>query len=397
MRILLINSMCGLGSTGRIVADLYKRLILDGNTVKVAYGLGEATIVPKQDTYRINNRVGYYMHNLLAKITDKTGLFSSCATKRLIKWIDEFNPDIVHLHNLHGYYINYKILFEYLSEKRIRVIWTLHDCWSFTGHCAHFDMVKCEKWKNGCKSCVHKKLYPKSYFCSRAQENYKLKKRLFSNITDLTIVCPSHWLAELAKESFLNIHPIRVIYNGIDRNSFFPRESRFREKYGLQDNFIILGVANNWNRAKGFDDFLKLSKSIDKKYVVVLVGLTKVQKDQIPHNILGIERTSNVDELAEIYSASDVFLNLTYEDTFPTVNMEALACGTPVITYSTGGSGEIIDSDSGIQIEQGNLPGVIDALQSITHIKMNDAIKRSELFDKKFRYEEYVKLYYHLD
>ena len=271
----------------------------------------------------------------------KTGFASKHATKKLLKFLDKINPDIVHLHNIHGYYLNIELLFNYLKEKQIRVIWTLHDCWSFTGQCAFFDYVGCDKWQTECKNCPMLSEYPKS-FVDSSKWNYQKKKELFTGL-NITLVTPSKWLASLVKNSYLKVYDVKVINNGIDLNVFKPTPSNFREKYCLKDKKMILGVAGVWDRRKGLNDFIELSKLLDDNYVIVLVGLNDKQLDLLPHNIIGIKRTENQQELAGLYTTADVFFNPTYEDNYPTVNLESLACGTPVITYDTGGSPEFVD------------------------------------------------------
>lgn len=394
MKILLINSMCGSGSTGRIVVDLYNKIKEQGDTAKVAYGIGRASGVPQEDIFRITNRAGYYLHNILAKITDRTGLYSSIETRRLVRWIRKYDPDLVHLHNLHGYYINYRILFNYLAKHNKKVVWTLHDCWSFTGHCAHFVKVKCDGWENGCLKCKNINIYPKSYFFSNSNRNLVLKKQLLTNIHQMTIVCPSQWLAEIANNTFLNVHTIKVINNGIDLSVFYQEKGDFRNNLGLEDKKILLGVASNWNQAKGFDDFIALSEMINDDTVIVLVGVTINQKKQLKENMIGILSTQNIDELRMIYSESDVFLNLTYEDTFPTVNMESLACGTPVITYRTGGSGEIVNDSCGRIAKVGDLDDVLNKVQECLSLNREDCRSHAITFDKNNKYKQYLEVYH---
>lgn len=393
MKVFIINSMCGSGSTGRIVADTYSILKLRGNEVKIAYGLGQAINVDNEDVIKINNKVGYYCHNIMARFTDRTGLFSKRQTRYLINAIDSFGPDLVQLHNLHGYWVNYKLLFEYLIKKNIPIVWTLHDCWSFTGHCAHFDYCGCEKWKIMCEDCEQLKEYPKCYFKGNVKKNYFLKKELYDKLTNLTIVTPSRWLANLVADSILGKHRICVINNGIDLDVFRPSKSLFREQNGLMDKVVLLSVANAWNERKGLNDLIDLSKQLPTNYKLVIVGLTEKQMQLLPDNILGIQRTSSIAELAEIYSSADVFINLTYEDTFPTVNIEALACGVPVVSYNTGGSSEIFDSSSGIVVEKGKMNEIISAINKALTLSRQDAKKRSEIYSKNDKYYEYVSLY----
>ena len=342
MKILQINSVCGVGSTGRIATDLYKVSEEQGHQCKIAYGRGTA---PQGiDSIKIGSNLDNYMHVLKTRIFDKHGFGSVNATKKFIEEVKEYDPDVIHLHNIHGYYINIEILFNYLKEANKPVIWTLHDCWAFTGHCAYFDYVGCSKWKNGCNKCPQKEGYPTSKVFDNSKLNYEKKRELFTSVKNMTIVTPSKWLANLVKESFLGKYPVEVINNGIDLDIFKPTKSYFREQYGLEDKFIVLGVASVWEERKGLKYFVELSKELSDDYKIVVVGVTEKQKKELPNNILAITRTNNVKELAEIYTVADVFVNPTLEDNFPTTNLEALACGTPVISFNTGGSVESIDN-----------------------------------------------------
>lgn len=335
----MINSVCGVGSTGRICTDLADMLIEQGHECKIAYGRDEVPEKYRDIAVKIGSSFSIYCNALKARLFDNEGFNATKATKKFIKWVEKYDPDVIHLHNLHGYYLNVKVLFDYLRTCGKKIVWTLHDCWAFTGHCSHFTVEKCEKWKSFCFYCSQKNRYPKA-FTDRSKHNYEKKKELFTGIQNLTIVTPSKWLAGLVKQSFLRDYPVEVINNGIDLSVFKPTPSDFRERYGLQDKKIILGVASVWDKRKGFDDFIKLAGVIDDSYRIVIVGVNKKQKKQLPKNIIGIERTNSTKELAEIYTAADVFFNPTYEDNYPTVNLEAQACGTPVITYDTGGSVE---------------------------------------------------------
>ena len=393
MKILQINSVCGYGSTGKIAYDLCKVLESNGHECVVAYGRGNA---PKDiKTIKIGTDKDVKIHGAASRITDKHGFYSKNVTKKFIKQIEEYDPDIIHLHNIHGYYINIELLFNYLSKADKKVIWTLHDCWSFTGHCPYFDYVGCDKWKEECHNCPQKYRYPKSLFLDNSRRNYQIKKKLFTSVKDMTIVTPSKWLAELVKQSFLSKYPVKVIYNGIDLDIFKPTPSDFREKHNLKDKFIVLGVASVWEKRKGLDDFIKLSKMLSDKYRVVLVGLNKKQKDNLPGNIIGITRTSNANELAQIYTVADVFVNPTYEDNFPTTNIEALACGTPIITYDTGGSIESVNSNCGAIIEKGNVQMLTKKIMNFdsNYFTTKSCIERANLFDKDYRFIDYMKIY----
>lgn len=346
MKVLMINSVCGIRSTGRICTDLAEVLEQQGHECKIAYG--RETVPEKYQKYavRIGSDLGVKIHALQSRIFDNTGFGSKKDTERFIEWVKEYNPDVIHLHNLHGYYINIEVLFNYLADANKPVIWTLHDCWSFTGHCAYFSYVGCDKWRTGCNNCIQKKSYPASKFFDRSCKNWLEKKELFTKVKKMTLVTPSKWLAGLVKESYMGKYPVEVIPNGIDLNVFKPTPSDFREKNGLVGKKIILGVASVWDKRKGFDDFIELSKIIDDNTKIVLVGLSKTQLKNLPQNILGIERTNSTKELAEIYTAADVLFNPTYEDNYPTVNLEAQACGTPVVTYRTGGSVESVPEEN---------------------------------------------------
>lgn len=393
MRIIQINTFCGMGSTGRIATDLYKSLENEGNDCFICYGRGETPT--GINAYRINSKMDVYHHALMTRITGKTGFYSANATKELIRKIDRYNPDVIHLHNIHGYYININLLFKYIKKAKKPVVWTLHDCWTFTGHCSHFDYIGCDKWKTGCYHCPQKNEYPKSILTDNSKWNYKQKKKLFTMIDNMVIVTPSKWLANLVKMSFLNKCKISIINNGIDPEVFKPCNSNFREKYNLQDKFIILGVANVWNRRKGLASFVELSKRLDDKYKVVLVGLTSKQISALPENILKLAKTNSVGELAELYTMADVYVNPTLEDNFPTTNLEALSCGTPIITYATGGSSEALDKSCGISVGKGNLKALIGAINKMAQSKPSttDCTKRAMLYDKKNMCEGYLNIY----
>lgn len=343
MKILMINSVSGIRSTGRICVEIAEEYISNGHEVKIAYGREDVPEKYKEISVRIGSQKDVYLAVLKSRLLDNEGFNNKIPTRKFLKWADDYNPDILWLHNLHGYYINIEMLFNWIKTRpAMKVKWTLHDCWTFTGHCAHFTLAKCDKWKTQCQKCTQVRIYPKGVLLDNSTNNYLNKKRLFTKIKDMELIVPSNWLADLVKQSFLKEYPIKVVRNKIDTLVFRYRESDFRERYNLLDKKIVLGVASDWSDKKGLSDFIKLSQLLDEQFVVVLVGVTKKQKKLIPSNIIIMERTNNAIELAEIYSASDVFLNLTYEDNYPTVNLEAQACGTPCLTYRTGGSPESV-------------------------------------------------------
>ncbi len=397
MKVIQINSVCGVGSTGRIVVDLYKKVLQHGGECTIAFGRGSAP--DGINSYKICGKLSFYMHVILSRLFDRQGLYSSIATKKLIKKIIKEDPDIINLHNLHGYYLNYKILFNFLKKYNVPVVWTFHDCWSFTGHCAHFDFLGCDKWKSQCSKCKQKKIYPASIIFDNSKRNFELKKSLYSAMKNITVITPSSWLAGLCKESFFADAEVVVVNNGIDLNSFKPTESDFRKKYNLENKFIILGMANGICNLdaidrKGMHYFKKLAEKTDDNTVIVLVGFND-ENVELPDRMMGIKRTESIEELAKIYSSADVFVNPTLEDTFPTVNLEALACGTPVVTFKTGGSPESIDETCGIVVEKYDVDGLYDAVLKIKEGKYTAeaCLKRAKLYDKDLRFEEYYKIY----
>ncbi len=397
-KLLLFNSTRNFGSTGRIAESIG---IMANNSGFDAYIVhGPRCINPSALKYIcVETYFGEKLHGIETRLFDAHGLGSVYATHKLIRKIRRIKPDIIHIHNIHGYYINYIILFSFLKEYNAPVVWTLHDCWSFTGHCSHFDLIGCDKWKTECGKCPQKNEYPKSY-TDFSRRNYKLKKKAFTGCSNLTIVPVSHWLENLVKESFLKDYRTKVIYNGIDTDVFSIRNNAdgVRAKYGIKSKYIVLGVASPFTQRKGFDDFIELSKMLPEEYGIVMVGLNSEQKKQLPENIVGIKRTQDVSELASLYSCADVFVNLTYEDNFPTTNLEAMACGTPVVTYRTGGSPEALDVETGIVVEKGNLAGVCDAVAAVCRNGKASYVEACRnrvvrLFNKNDRFREYIDLY----
>lgn len=348
MKVLQINSVCGVGSTGKICQDLYWELKKRGHECKIAWGRRKGGNVPDEDTIQIGRPIDYYWHALSARIFDNTGFCSKRATEKFIQEVKAYDPDVIHLHNIHGYYINIEILFDYLHKCGKKIIWTLHDCWSFTGHCAYMDFIGCSKWKTKCFSCPQKRCYPASFVFDRSYNNYFDKRRIFTNIPNLTIVTPSYWLASLVKQSFLKEYDVIIKKNKIDKTIFKYTASDIRNKYKLLDKIVILSVANIWDERKGLFDVIRLANELDQRlFKIVIIGLSKNQKRKLPQGIIGIERTENQKELVHWYSAADLVFNPTREDNFPTVNLEAEACGTPVISYDTGGCMETLSkSDS---------------------------------------------------
>lgn len=393
-KILQIDSCLVIGSTGRITESVGRIALQQGWECYIVHG-GRYVKRPScmKDIQSVSP-IGEYLHYAESLLRDNHGLASRRATRKVVEEIKRIQPDIVQLHCVHGYYLNYKILFEYLNTTNIQVVWTFHDCWAFTGHCAHFVTAGCEKWKTGCYDCPLKGEYPKSLI-DRSLRNYELKKKLFGDNKNLHIVPVSDWMAGFVKESFLKDKSMTVIKNGVDLNVFKPADVETNGK------IRILGVSGVWNKGKGLYDFYRLRELLDEKYEIILVGLNKEQLKELPTGIIGIEHTESVQELAQLYSSASVFVNPTYADTFPTVNLESLACGTPVITYRTGGSPEAVTPETGWVVEQGDVEGIASIVKSL-ELKDNSEIaaqraacrKRAEQeFDKNKCFEKYVELY----
>lgn len=346
MKYLFVNSVAGIGSTGRIAADKCRELQKDGHQCVIAYGRQKANC-EDIETWQIGTAWDYRMHGLRTRLFDQHGFGSVKATKKFLQKVKEYDPDIIWLHNIHGYYINIELLFDYLKSCGKEIRWTLHDCWAFTGHCSYFTAAKCEQWKERCVNCPQLRCYPACYTIGNISKNFERKKVAFTGVKNMFLITPSNWLANLVKQSFLNEYKVEVRYNTIDTNVFKPRPSGLREKHKLQDKFIVLGVASIWDERKGLQDFVKLSGMLDEhKYKIVIVGLSKKQIQVLPKSIIGLEATESAKELAGIYTTSNVFVNPTYEDNYPTVNLEAQACGITVITYDTGGSPESVQIEN---------------------------------------------------
>ncbi len=370
MKILLINSVCGIRSTGRICTEIADKLSAEGHEVKIAYGREAVPEKYQKYAVRIGDDAMLKRHGIATRLLDKHGFSSEKETCEFLKWADEFAPDVVWLHNLHGYYINVELLFEWIKKHPdMQVKWTLHDCWAFTGHCAHFMIAKCDKWRTECGKCPQKREYPSSLLKDNSKDNFRRKKAAFTGIKNMELITPSKWLSGLVKESFLGEYSVNVIYNTIDTSVFKPTPSDFKQKHGIEDKFMILGVASAWSNEKGLCDFIKLSQMLDDGYAVVMVGLTAAQIKALPSNIIKIERTDSICELAEIYTAADVFFNPTYQDNYPTVDLEAEACGTDVIAYDVGGTSETIQRTGSMVIPAGDVEKFIQMIKTRKEIK----------------------------
>lgn len=402
-KLLMINTSANTGSTGRIAEGIGHAAISKGFDSYLAYGrIGRES---ESKLIRIGADRNIKLHGLESVIFDNHGFGSRAATRKFIEEVERIQPDVINLHNVHGYYLNVEILFDYLVKADIPVVWTLHDCWPFTGHCSYFDRYHCEKWKTGCHHCPNSKGYPKSLFLDRSKTNYERKKLLFNKPKNITFVAVCNWMANNVKASFLGGYPVETIYNGVDVEVFRPRFDDGADCHVVKrcigvkaDVKVILGVASTWDRRKGLDDFVKLCSLFDcEKYAIVLVGLNDKQIAALPEGMIGIKRTESVEQLAELYSLADVFVNPTYVDNFPTTNIEALACGTPVVTYNTGGSPEAIDGDTGVVVEQGDLRLLRAAVEYCANNKKEFTYACREralrYFNKRERFEDYVRIF----
>ena len=392
MRILIVNLRIGSGSVGRIVSDLYHGAIQNGHECKIAYARGGIGDIPENDTYRICDETEVKIHAGLTRLFGNTAFYFSRTTSRFCKWISQYNPDIVHLHGVYGYYLNMATLFSYLAEKNMRVISTLHSCWDFTGHCCYFDYSGCEQWKTGCKKCKQKASYPKSSFLDNTAYNYTRKKTAYDRLHRCTIVTPSEWLMKYVEKSFLGIHRIVVINNGVDRKAFHPYPSKTSKVSSIKP--VIISVANIWDNRKGWNDIVELSYYCRDKAQLIVVGVSAEQKKALSEGTLAISRTESKEELAQLYSDATVFFNPTYEDNYPTVNLEAVSCHTPIVTYDTGGSPEIFKYGNwGRVIKKKDYGCLLDYAEKVFKKQiMFDFSNDSSLSNEKM-VEKYISLY----
>lgn len=396
MNIIEINST-NYGSTGNIMLQIAETARRRNHSVITCCPTSrENKKKSVSNQWFIGNRFSRNAHQVLFEYTGFNGCFSFLSTAVFLHKLSKFKPDIIHLHNLHNCYINLPMLFKYIKKHKIKTIWTLHDCWSFTGQCPYFDLEKCDKWKKGCYNCSQISVYPASKV-DRTRIMWRLKQKWFTGVENMTIVTPSEWLAGLAKLSFLRGYPVKVINNGIDLNIFKPIESNFRQQHHLENKYILLGVACGWGKRKGLDVFVELAKRLDDRFKIVLVGTNADVDKQLPVNIISVHKTSDQKELAEIYSAADLFVNPTREENYPTVNMESIACGTPVVTFKTGGSPEIPDDKTGHEVEVDNIDEMERQIVRICTEKpfsKEKCLERAKSFDKNLKFQEYVELYH---
>lgn len=393
-------------STGKIMQEIGELAMQNGWESYIAYSKGRDGANPaacKSKIVPVGSKLSVALHGIETRLFDRHGLGSRLATRRFVRKIQEINPNIIHIHNIHGYFLNYKILFDYLSKCGKPVIWTVHDCWLYTGHCYYYSVAGCDKWKYGCGKCLQKRAFPRSLAFDRSAQNFRDKSKAFNSLPkDKFLIVPvSEWIGGELKQSFLKECRIKVLHNGIDTEAFKPQPtSEIRKKYNLGDRHIILGLASIWMKEKGLDDFIKLAPMLHDDEVLVLVGkMTTHQKERIPKEVVTIARTENVRQLAELYSAATAFVNPTWQDNYPTVNLESISCGTPVVTYRTGGSIEaIVEGKTGYVVEQGDVAALLDRCRMIEKLDktaFTDPCRTfaEAHFKKEDRYADYIEIY----
>lgn len=405
MKLLQINPVLRQStSTGRIMREIGEVAMAEGWESYVAYSRGrDGEMSSSSKTIPVGSRFDVARHGLYTRLTDRHGLASSAATRRFIAEIERLDPDIVHIHNIHGYFLNYRLLFDYLARTNRRVVWTVHDCWLYTGHCYYYSFAGCDRWQNGCGKCPQRSAFPKSWLFDRSAQNWLDKRQAFTSLPKgrFVIVPVSDWIREEMRKSFLKNCDFRVIHNGIDLDVFrpLPDVEEVKEKYGLsQYKTIILGLASIWSKEKGLDDFITMSRMVTTDERIVLVGVDDKTRKRLPENITAIHRTDNVEELARLYAAATAFVNPTWQDNYPTVNLESIACGTPVVTYRTGGSIEAVTPATGSIVEQGDVAGLLAAVRDISARGKESYAAQCRAFAeanfrKQDRYRDYLRLY----
>lgn len=400
-KLLQINVCNNVFSTGKIVSEIGELAINNGWSSYVAYGRG--TKPDKNRQIKVGWSFGHVLHGLETRLFDNhaIGISSYIATNRLIRTIEKIRPDVIHLHVLSGYYINIRVLFKYLSKVDIPIVWTLHSCWEFTGHCTHYDYIKCQKWKTGCERCPLTKEYPESWFIDRSAKNYKGKKRIFNSLKNVILVPVSRWLSSQVEQSFLNRYPIQQIYNGVDINFFRPLTNieQIRQELNVSDKCMLIALASSWTPKKGIADYFELARKLDpQKYVLFMVGIENSKHGDIPEVIRALPVTKNRNQLLKLYNAADIVLNLSYEESFGLTTVEGLACGTPSIVYNCTASPELVSPETGFVVEPRNIHGLIDCISKIEEngkSYYSEACRKraEEHFNKDKCFEKYIELY----
>lgn len=366
MKYLFINSVAGVGSTGQIVVKTCRELRQQGHDCLIAYGR-KAEGCEDLPTTAIGTAVDYTFHAAMQRVLDNGGFGSRRATRQFLRLVSEYDPDVIWLHNLHGYYIHIGLLFDYLRRCGKRIIWTLHDCWAFTGHCPYFDFAGCDRWRTGCGRCPQKRKYPESLFLDSSRQNYEKKRALFTGIPNMTLQVPSNWLADRVRQSFLKEYPLEVVYNTVDTRIFKPTPGDLRARWNLEDKYIILGVAGVWEPRKGLEDFIALADMLDDSCKIVLIGLTQKQIQQLPSKILALPRTATLTELVQAYTTADVYVTPSVEETFGMTVLEAACCGTVPIVYQGTACEEVAKLHGGIAVPRG-AEHIADAIRHLREV-----------------------------
>lgn len=396
MRIFQLNTYCGIKSTGRIALEIAKLVKADGGECLIGYGVPEISEDSRLFAFKVGNALERKIHGAIRKFFDAEGYGSYLGTRKLIRQLNDFQPDLVHFHNLHGCYLHLPSLFRYLKKSNVPVVWTLHDCWPFTGHCAYFDYSGCDRWKKGCHDCIQQRSYPTCIGLDGSRRNFALKKKWFRQLKNLTFVAPCQWMLQPLKQSFMRDYPAKVILNGVNLNAFRPTESDVRLRFHLEDKHLCLAVAAEWDARKGLPYLCQAAEQLGESYAFVVIGLDPSQMENLPSNVIGLERTASIEELASWYSAADCFVNPTLEDNMPMVNLESLACGTPVAVFRTGGCPEALDESTGMVVEQGDVNALCESIQLLCAQKVERTmacVERAKLFDCNQTFAQYLALY----
>lgn len=396
MRVFQLNTFCGVKSTGRIASEIAKLVQQDGGECIIGYGVPGITADSEPFAYRIGTALERKIHAVIRKLFDAEGYGSYFATRKLIRKMKAFQPDLIHLHNIHGCYLHLPSLCAYLSKQQIPVVWTLHDCWPFTGHCAYFDYCGCERWKTECHHCTQQHNYPVCIGLDGSRRNHRAKKKWFGQLKNLTFVAPCTWMTKPLQASYLGHYPVKVIFNGVNLEIFHPTASNLRHRYGLEEKKVFLAVAAEWDARKGLAYLMQAAEKLDDSYRIVAIGLSEEQIHRLPSNMLGLQHTANAEELAAWYTTADCLINPTLEDNMPMVNLEALACGTPVAVFETGGCPEAVDETCGIVVPQGNVDMLCQSAIKLANEKeqrTQSCVRRALQFDARSTFRAYLELY----
>lgn len=393
MKVLQINAVYGFKSTGVIVKDIGDMLVKNGEDAYFAYQTAKESV---ENGYLIGGKLSWKLHALCARVFGRQAYASKRATKKFLKWIDKIQPDVVHFHNLHSNYIHLNILCDYLAKKNIPVVITMHDCWYFTGKCTHYAPIKCDKWQDVCGHCPLNKSEQPSLFVDCTSKVLQDKTKHLLKLKNLTIVGCSEWVANEARKSKLGSANIQVIYNGVDTSIFTPHDSEIKKELGIEDEFVILGMADKWYAQQNREIVEKLIISQDEKTKIVIVGCKEEQTKYFERfsKVIPLGYVTDRNRLSDIYAAADVFVNLTRADTLPTVNIESICCGTPVITFNCCGSPELVDEDCGFVVGEGDVEQLLGRIEKIKNTSISfDVREKQGKFDKNECYKKYLDIY----